>query len=68
MSDELHRLEERLSHLIHSVDEMSDVIARQDREIDLLKARVTMLMQREADRQADQTGGIVLGDERPPHY
>lgn len=68
MSDELHRLQERLAHLLAMVEDMSDVIARQDREIDLLKSRVEMLMQREAERQAEQTGGIVLGNERPPHY
>jgi len=25
-------------------------------------------MQREASREAEGTGGVVLGDERPPHY
>lgn len=68
MSDQLRALEERLAHLIRTVDDMSDIIARQDRDIEHLKARVQMLMEREADRQAEQSGGIVLGDERPPHY
>jgi SlyX protein len=27
-----------------------------------------MLMQREGEREAEQSGGIVVGDERPPHY
>jgi SlyX protein len=27
-----------------------------------------MLMQREGERDAQDTGGVVLGDERPPHY
>ncbi|TNF20309.1 MAG: SlyX family protein [Rhodobacteraceae bacterium] len=64
----MHSLEERLAHLIRTVDELSDVIARQDGEIDLLKTRVRMLMEREAQRQSQATGGVVLGDERPPHY
>lgn len=68
MSDDLHALEERLAHLIRTVDDMSDVIARQDRDLDLLKKRVQMLMEREAERQSEQPGGIILGDERPPHY
>lgn len=68
MTDRLHSLEERLAHLIRTVDELSDVIARQDGEIDLLKTRVRMLMEREAQRQSQATGGVVLGDERPPHY
>ena len=37
-------LEEALAHLTRQVEEMSDVIARQDREIDRLTARVQMLM------------------------
>jgi len=27
-----------------------------------------MLMQREGERENSQGGGIVIGDERPPHY
>jgi len=30
-------LEEKLAHLIRAVDDLSDVIARQDREIDWLR-------------------------------
>jgi len=68
MTDPLHSLEERLAHLIRTVDDLSDVIARQDTEIDRLKTRVQMLIEREAQRQSEATGGVVLGDERPPHY
>ncbi|MDP4990539.1 MAG: SlyX family protein, partial [Marivita lacus] len=46
----------------------SDTVARQAREIDRLTARVEMLMMREAERESEGSGGIVLGDERPPHY
>ena len=61
-------IEEKLAHLIRTVDDLSDVIARQEREIEQLTRRVEMLMQREAEREAEATGGVVLGDERPPHY
>ena len=61
-------LEEHLAHLARTVDELSDVIARQQREIDTLTRRVAMLMQREGAREAEGSGGVVLGDERPPHY
>lgn len=67
-ADPYQPLEERLAHLIRIVDDLSDVVARQDSEIARLQHRVQMLMEREADRQAEQTGGIVIGDERPPHY
>lgn len=61
-------IEEKLAHLIRTVDELSDEVARQSREIERLTQRVEMLMQREAEREAEATGGVVLGDERPPHY
>lgn len=61
-------IEEKLAHLIRTVDDLSDVIARQDREIDRLRLRVEMLTAREATRQGERDGGVILGDERPPHY
>jgi SlyX protein len=60
-------IEERLAHLLRTVDDLSDVVARQDREIATLKAQVALLMQREAERQADGEEGAVLADARPPH-
>ena len=68
MTDRLTAAEERVAHLIRSVDDLSEVVARQSREIDVLRRRVAMLMEREAAREAEGGGGAVLGDERPPHY
>ncbi|KIC36996.1 SlyX family protein [Leisingera sp. ANG-M7] len=64
----MQHLEEQIAHLTRSVEEMSDVIARQQQEIDVLTRRVAMLMQREATREQDGGGGVVFADERPPHY
>ena len=64
----MQEIEEKLAHLIRTVDELNDVVTRQQTQIDRLTRRVEMLMQREAEREAQGTGGIVLGDERPPHY
>ncbi|MGI3209950.1 SlyX family protein [Roseovarius tibetensis] len=61
-------IEEKLAHLMRAVDDLSDVIARQDREIDWLRARVQMLLEREAARQEDDGGSVVLADTPPPHY
>ncbi|WP_323766400.1 SlyX family protein [Marinovum sp.] len=68
MTDPLLSVEERLAHLIRMMDDMSDVIARQDGEITRLRQQVDRLMHREAERQSEQPGGVVIGDERPPHY
>ncbi len=64
----MRQLEEKIAHLIRTVDELSDVVAAQQAEIDRLVRRVEMLMRREGEREAQAGGGVVLGDERPPHY
>lgn len=64
----MNQLEETIAHLTRTVDDLSDIVARQEREMDTLKRRVDMLLQREAERQAEGSGGVVLGDERPPHW
>jgi len=61
-------LEEKTAELLKTADELSDVIARQEREIAVLTHRVQMLMEREGERETQGGGGVVLGDERPPHY
>lgn len=68
MTDRLTAAEERIAHLTRAVDEMSDIVARQSREIALLTRRVAVLSEREAAREADGGAGVVMGDERPPHY
>ena len=70
MQDEkLQVLEEKIAHLTRTVDDLSDVIASQQGEIDLLTRRVALLMQREAEREAEGGGGIIYGGpETPPHY
>ncbi|MDA5558887.1 SlyX family protein [Shimia sp. MMG029] len=64
----MEQLEEQIAHLTRTIEELSDVVARQDSEIALLTRRVHMLMESEASREAEGGGGVVIGDERPPHY
>lgn len=64
----MQELEEKIAHLTRTVEELSDVVAQQNEQIATLNRRVFMLMQREGERDAQGTGGVVLGDERPPHY
>ena len=66
--EDMTALQERLAHQDRLVEELSDVIADQGRRIETLERRVAMLMAREAEREADVPGGVVLGNERPPHY
>lgn len=64
----MEKLEEQIAHLTHTVEELSDILARQAEEIVTLNRRVHMLMQREGEREAQGAGSVVMGDERPPHY
>ncbi len=65
MSEEL---EERLAFLERQSDEMSDEIARLAQIVDRLSNQVGLLVEREVAREAEETGGVILGDEKPPHY
>lgn len=64
----MQALEEQIAHLTRTVDELSDVVASQQAEIDRLSKRVRMLMEREAGREQGGGGAHVFSDERPPHY
>lgn len=64
----MQHLEEQIAHLTRGLDELSDVVAAQGTEIAALARRVQMLVQREAEREAQSGSGVVLGNERPPHY
>ncbi len=64
----MEQLEENIAHILRTVDDLSDIVAAQQKEIDRLTARVAMLMRREGEREATGSGGVVMGDERPPHY
>lgn len=63
------KVEEQLAHLTRAVDDMSEVMARQDVEIAVLTRRVEMLMSREALREADgNSSSVPLADQKPPHW
>ncbi|WP_135505184.1 SlyX family protein [Roseovarius aestuariivivens] len=63
----MQQLEEKISHLTRTVEDLSDVVARQETMLTMLNRRVQLLMEREAEREsrADQ---FVMGDRPPPHY
>lgn len=57
-------LEERVAHLLRAMDDLSDVVARQDRAIAALERRVAFLLDRERAREEDGDAPV----DRPPHY
>lgn len=67
MTDITH-LEEKIAHLTRVVDDLSDIVAAQQNELDLATRRLAMLMEREASREYDAGGSVPLSDQRPPHW
>ncbi|MFB2531371.1 SlyX family protein [Paracoccus sp. p4-l81] len=61
-------LEERIAHLTRMVEDLSDVVTAQGREVERLSRRVALLLEREAEREADAGGSVALADQRPPHW
>ena len=67
MTDVTH-LEEQIAYLTKTVDELSEVVARQETELAVATRRIGMLMEREAGREMDGGGSVPLADQRPPHW
>ncbi|MGJ8621716.1 MAG: SlyX family protein [Yoonia sp.] len=67
MTDTTH-LEEQIAYLTRTVDELSDIVARQETELALAQRRLAMLMEREATRELDAGGTVPLADQKPPHW
>ncbi|WER10213.1 SlyX family protein [Rhodobacter capsulatus] len=68
MNDRIERAEEELAHLRKTVDELSDVLAAQGREIARMSRLLGLLMEREAEREFAAGGAIPLADQKPPHW
>lgn len=68
MTDRTTQLEEQIAHLIRTVEDLSDVVARQDREIERLTRRMQLLIDRAVEQDAETGGSIPLTDQRPPHW
>lgn len=65
--DGTQALEEKVAHLMRAVDDLSEVVAAQAREIDVLTRRVQMLLEHAAEREA-MAGEAPAANVRPPHW
>ena len=65
MSSRLTENETQISFLLQAIEDLSDIVARQNRELEQLTKQVSFLTQKETER--DTSSGIVLGD-KPPHW
>jgi len=60
-------IEERIAHLTRAMDDLSDIVARHEREIATLSTRIRLLQEREAEREADALGPAPA-NQPPPHW
>lgn len=67
-TNQINSLEEKIAHLTRAVDDLSDIVVRQENEIATLTRRIQMLMQREAGREFDTEGSVTLANQKPPHW
>ena len=65
MSPRLAETEVKISYLMKDIDDLSEIVTKQGRELEKLTKQVSFLMQKENER--DHLSGIVLGD-KPPHW
>jgi len=68
MNSQIIALEEKIAHLSNVVDDLSDIVARQEKDIETLNRRQAMLMEREATRELAEGGTVPLADQKPPHW
>ena len=66
MSDRIDALEFKVAHLERALQELSDVLYRQQRELDALRDRNQQLV--EQVQQLEDRGGDQSRVEIPPHY
>ena len=67
MTERLATIEEKLAHLERAVNELSDVVARQQKELDRVTDRHQRLMDKLAAMESD-FGASASAEEKPPHY
>ena len=69
MSDEqrLTDLEIKIAHQDHTIEELHQVIYRQQKEIEQIEKKLSVLIQKFQEQQ-DGSPDIGPGDQKPPHY
>lgn len=66
--DRLVTLEEQVAYLTKVVDDLSDIVARQEQTLELAERRLGLLLEAEAARQSETEGAVAVADQRPPHW
>jgi SlyX protein len=67
MQNRLDAIEEKLAHLEQAVSQLSDVVARQQKDLDRALERNQRLIDKLAALESD-AGPSATAHEKPPHY
>ena len=67
MEDRIIEIETKVAYQEHSISELSDVIYRQQQQIDQLERLCNALTERLQD-MTDTASSDKAGHEKPPHY
>ena len=67
MPDRLETIEIKLAHLEQAVNELSDVVARQQKELDRALDRNQRLLEK-IEAIESEAGTSATAYEKPPHY
>ena len=62
----IEKIEAVISELIRNNEDLSDVVAAQDKEISKMRDRLQWLLEREFERQNIES--VVMADKPPPHW
>ena len=68
MDQKIIELEEKLSFLDHTIDELNQVIFRQRQELDEFKDLLKHLSDKIKTLEESSTESMPVTNERPPHY
>ncbi len=67
MSERIELIEEKLAHLERAVNELSDAVVRQQKELDRALDRSQRLMDKLSALESE-SGASATAHEKPPHY
>jgi SlyX protein len=68
MDNRLETTEVHLTHLMRTVEDLSDQVARQATQIDRLNTRFQMLLDRLSKSDDQDASDVPLLEQRPPHW
>ena len=66
MEERIEKIEAVISNLVRNSEDLSDIVAAQDKEISRIKDNLQWLLERDFERQ--NAGNTVTDEKLPPHW